>query len=228
MTETMSIQRQFAPSEPFDLTDRRVYVAGHRGMVGAALVRRLAGVGCELLTASRDEVDLERQQQAEEYIGDTRPDVVVIAAAKVGGIFANRTFPADFISDNIAIARNLIHASYKSGVRKLLFLGSSCIYPRLATQPMAEEELLSGPLEPTNEWYAVAKIAGIKLCQAYRRQYGVDFIKRKSKACPRRSFGVLERRGASFYSWMTWRTLAYLCCNVIRMSSTSTSAPVRI
>jgi GDP-L-fucose synthase len=163
-------------NRPFELADKRVYVAGHQGMVGSAIVRRLQGSGCEVVTASRSEVDLERQDEAERFLADTAPHVVIVAAAKVGGIHANSTYPADFISENIAIARNLIHGAYKSGVQKLLFLGSSCIYPRLAPQPMREEELLGGPLEPTNEWYAVAKIAGIKLCQAYRRQYGVDFI----------------------------------------------------
>ena len=138
----------------FDLTGKRIYVAGHRGMVGSAVVRRLAGVPCEVITAGRAEVDLERQEQAERFLAATKPDVVIVAAARVGGI----------------------HASYQAAVRKLLFLGSSCIYPQLAHQPMREEELLTGPLEPTNQWYAVAKIAGIKLCQAYRRQYGADFI----------------------------------------------------
>jgi GDP-L-fucose synthase len=160
----------------FDLAGKRIYVAGHRGMVGSAIVRRLAGVGSETITAGRAEVDLERQEPTERFIAARRPDVVVVAAAKVGGIHANDTYPAEFISENLAIARNVIHASYRAGVSKLLFLGSSCIYPRLAAQPMREEQLLTGPLEPTNEWYAVAKIAGIKLCQAYRRQYGVDFI----------------------------------------------------
>jgi GDP-L-fucose synthase len=160
----------------FDLTDKRVYVAGHRGMVGSAIVRRLATCSCEVITAGRDEVDLERQDQAERFLARTRPDVVVVAAGKVGGIHANSVYPAEFIARNLAIALNTIHGSYKAGVKKLLFLGSSCIYPKFARQPMSEDELLTGPLEPTNEWYAVAKIAGIKLCQAYRRQYGVDFI----------------------------------------------------
>jgi GDP-L-fucose synthase len=164
------------PAKIFDLTAKKIFVAGHRGMVGAALVRRLAGVQCEVMTAGRAEVDLERQEQAERFLAATKPDVVIVAAAKVGGIHANNTYPAEFISQNLAIARNAIHGSYLAGVKKLLFLGSSCIYPRLAQQPMREEELLSGPLETTNEWYAVAKIAGIKLCQAYRRQYGADFI----------------------------------------------------
>ena len=160
----------------FDLAGKRIYVAGHRGMVGSALTRRLASIACEIITAARNEVDLERQQQAEDFIRTIKPDVVIVAAAKVGGIYANNAYPAEFISQNIAIARNTIHASYTAGVKKLLFLGSSCIYPRLAHQPMREDELLTGPLEPTNEWYAVAKIAGIKLCEAYRRQYGADFI----------------------------------------------------
>jgi GDP-L-fucose synthase len=160
----------------FEVAKKRVYVAGHQGMVGSAIARRLCAHGCDLIVATRSDVDLERQEQAERFLANSAPHVVIVAAAKVGGIHANSTFPADFISENIAIARNVIHASYKAGVRKLLFLGSSCIYPRLAPQPMREEELLAGPLEPTNEWYAVAKIAGIKLCQAYRRQYGADFI----------------------------------------------------
>jgi GDP-L-fucose synthase len=145
-------------------------------MVGSAIVRRLADTRCELITAERDQVDLERQAQTEEFLAATKPDVVIVAAARVGGIYANNTHPAQFISENLAIARNAIEASYRAGVKKLLFLGSSCIYPRLASQPMREDELLTGPLEPTNQWYAVAKIAGIKLCQAYRRQYGADFI----------------------------------------------------
>src|SRR5207302_4876064 len=140
-----------------------VYVAGHTGMVGSAITRRLANEPCEIIAAPRESVDLERQAQVEGFLRARRPDVVIVAAAKVGGIHANSAYPAEFISVNLAIARNTIDASYKAGVKKLLFLGSSCIYPRLARQPMAEEELLTGPLEPTNEWYAVAKIAGIKL-----------------------------------------------------------------
>ena len=154
----------------------RVYVAGHRGMVGSAIVRRLAKCQCDVIIADRDTVDLERQDQVERFLAMSKPDVVVVAAAKVGGIHANNEYPAEFIGTNLAIALNAIQGSYKAGVKKLLFLGSSCIYPRLARQPMSEEELLTGPLEPTNEWYAVAKISGIKLCQAYRRQYGADFI----------------------------------------------------
>ena len=164
------------PAKIFDLAGKRIYVAGHHGMVGSAIVRRLTRGACDVITAGRAEVDLERQQQAEEFLAAKKPDVVIVAAAKVGGIHANSVYPAEFISDNLAIARNTIHGSYQAGVKKLLFLGSSCIYPKLAHQPMREEELLTGPLEETNQWYAVAKIAGIKLCQAYRRQYGADFI----------------------------------------------------
>ena len=160
----------------FDLSGKQIYVAGHAGMVGSAVVRRLEEIPCEIITAGRDSLDLERQEQVEAFLAARRPDVVIVAAAKVGGIHANDAYPAEFISENLAIARNIIHASHKLSVRKLLFLGSSCIYPKLARQPMREEELLSGPLEPTNQWYAVAKIAGVKLCQAYRRQYGDDFI----------------------------------------------------
>ncbi len=162
--------------EGFDLAGRRVFVAGHRGMVGSAIVRRLANEGCITLTASRAEVDLRRQQPVEDWMKAQKPDVVVIAAATVGGILANASRPAEFLYDNLAIAGNLIEAAYRNKVAKLLFLGSSCIYPKFAPQPMPEDSLLTGPLEPTNEWYAVAKIAGIKLCQAYRKQYGCDYI----------------------------------------------------
>lgn len=160
----------------FDLKGRRVFVAGHRGMVGSALVRRLVREDCEVIVAGRDEVDLTRQDQVERWIADRRPDTVIVAAAKVGGILANDTYPADFLYLNLMIEANLIEASYRSGVEKLLFLGSSCIYPRMAPQPITEDALLTGPLEPTNEAYAVAKIVGIKLAQSYRRQYGVDYI----------------------------------------------------
>lgn len=160
----------------YDLKGKRVWVAGHRGMAGSAIVRRLAAEGCEILTVGRDQVDLRRQEQVEAWMSRARPQAVFVAAAKVGGILANSTRPAEFLYDNLAIETNIIHAAWKAGVEKLLFLGSSCIYPRLAPQPMTEDMLLTGPLEPTNEWYAVAKIAGIKLCQAYRRQYGCDFI----------------------------------------------------
>ena len=160
----------------YDLAGRRVWVAGHRGMVGSALVRRLEREGCEILTASRDDADLTRQAETEAWMAEARPQAVFLAAATVGGILANDTRPAEFIYDNLMIEANIIHAARQCGVEKLLFLGSSCIYPKFAPQPMAEDALLTGELEPTNQWYAVAKIAGIKLCQAYRRQYGCDFI----------------------------------------------------
>jgi GDP-L-fucose synthase len=160
----------------FSLAGRRVFVAGHRGMVGSAVVRRLAGEGCEILTAARQEVDLRRQNEVEDWLAAQRPSAVFLTAATVGGILANDTRPAEFMYDNLAIEANVIEASRRVGVEKLMFLGSSCIYPRLAPQPMAEEVLLTGPLEPTNQWYAVAKIAGLMMCAAYRRQYGCDFI----------------------------------------------------
>lgn len=164
-------------AEPlFPLAGRRVWVAGHRGMVGSAIVRRLEREGCTVLTVGRDRADLRRQAEVEAFLAAEKPDAVFLAAARVGGIHANSTHPAEFIYDNMMIEANIIEAARTSGVGKLLFLGSSCIYPRMAPQPMAEEALLTGPLEPTNEWYAIAKIAGIKLCQAYRRQYGCEFI----------------------------------------------------
>ena len=156
----------------YDLTGKRVFVAGHRGMVGSAIVRRLEGEHCTVLTATRQELDLLDQAAVNAWMAENRPHAVVIAAAKVGGIMANNTYPADFIYENLVIETNLIHAAYKTGCEKLLFLGSSCIYPKFADQPIVEDALLTGPLEPTNEWYAVAKIAGIKLCQAYRKQHG--------------------------------------------------------
>lgn len=165
-----------APTELYRLSGRRVWVAGHRGMVGSALVRRLEREDCEVVTVGRERVDLRRQAEVEDWLAQTRPEAVFLAAALVGGIHANSSRPAEFIHDNLVIETNIIEGSRRAGVSKLLFLGSSCIYPRLAAQPMAEEALLTGPLEPTNEWYAIAKIAGIKLCQAYRRQYGCDFI----------------------------------------------------
>jgi GDP-L-fucose synthase len=160
----------------FPLAGRRVFVAGHSGMVGSALTRRLARAGCEILTVAHREVDLRRQTETEAWLATARPDAVFVAAATVGGILANDTRPAEFLYDNMMIAANVIEGARRVGVQKLLFLGSSCIYPRLAEQPMREEALLGGPLEPTNQWYAVAKIAGLKLCAAYRRQYGCDFI----------------------------------------------------
>lgn len=160
----------------FSLAGRRVWVAGHRGMVGGAIVRRLAREDCEVLVAGRDVADLRRQDEVEAWMAEHRPDAIFLAAARVGGILANDTYPADFLYENLMIEANVIHAAWRNDVRKLMFLGSSCIYPKFAEQPIREESLLTGALEPTNEWYAIAKIAGIKLCQAYRRQHGADFI----------------------------------------------------
>ena len=160
----------------FPLAGKRVFVAGHRGMVGSAIVRRLGREGCTILAVTRDELDLRDQRAVLGWFKEQRPDAVFLAAAKVGGILANDRFPADFLHDNLTIAANAIDAAHRVGVAKLLFLGSSCIYPRDAIQPIAEDALLTGPLEPTNQWYALAKIAGIRLCQAYRRQHGRDFI----------------------------------------------------
>lgn len=160
----------------FSLTDKRIWVAGHRGMAGSAIVKRLASEQCEVITATHSELDLLSQTDVAAWMGDNKVDAVFLAAARVGGILANSTRPVDFLYDNLVIETNVIQGAWRSGVKKLLFLGSSCIYPRLAEQPMREEALLTGALEPTNEWYAIAKIAGIKLCQAYRRQFGCDFI----------------------------------------------------
>jgi GDP-L-fucose synthase len=160
----------------FSLKGKRVWVAGHRGMVGSALLRRLASEDCEILTVGRKTVDLRRQADTEAWMEAQKPQIVFLAAARVGGIKANSAFPAEFLYDNLMIEANVIQAAHNVGVDKLLFLGSTCIYPRDAPQPIPEEALLTGPLEATNEWYAIAKIAGIKLCQAYRRQYGDDFI----------------------------------------------------
>jgi GDP-L-fucose synthase len=160
----------------YSLKGKRVWVAGHRGMVGSALLRRLAQIDCTVLTVSREDLDLTRQTDVEAWMQQTKPQAVFLAAAKVGGIVANDRWPAQFLYDNLAIAANVIHASEAADVEKLLFLGSSCIYPKMAPQPITESALLTGPLEPTNEWYALAKIAGLKLCQAYRREYGCDFI----------------------------------------------------
>jgi GDP-L-fucose synthase len=157
-------------------TKRRIWVAGHRGMVGSAILRRLAGEDAEILTADRQDVDLREQQAVRQWVARAKPDAIILAAAKVGGILANDSYPADFLFDNLAIETNIIHAAHLANVDRLVFLGSSCIYPKFAPQPIKEEALLSGPLEPTNEWYAIAKIAGIKLCQAYRRQYGRRYI----------------------------------------------------
>jgi GDP-L-fucose synthase len=160
----------------FDLAGKRVFVAGHTGMAGSAIVRRLRQEACNVLVVDHRELDLTRQDQTERYLSASRPDVVIMAAGRVGGIFANDKYPANFLAENLAMALNCIHVSHQVGVQKLLFLGSSCIYPKFAKQPMSEDLLLTGELEPTNEWYAIAKIAGIKLCEAYRRQYGSDFI----------------------------------------------------
>lgn len=160
----------------YDIAGKRIWVAGHRGMVGQALVRRLARERCEVVTVARADLDLRDGVDVSRWLAAHRPHAILMAAAKVGGIEANRRSPADFLYDNLAISANVIHAAHASGVEKLVYLGSSCVYPRLAPQPIAESALLTGPLEPTNEWYAVAKIAGIKLCQSYRAQYGADFV----------------------------------------------------
>jgi GDP-L-fucose synthase len=160
----------------FQLAGRRVWVAGHSGMAGAAIVRRLKCENCEIVTVPRAGLDLLRQDAVHAWVADNRIDVIFLAAATVGGIMANSTRPAEFLYENLVIETNVIHAAHAAGVKKLLFLGSSCIFPRMAPQPMQEEALLTGALEPTNEWYAIAKIAGIKLCQAFRRQYECDFV----------------------------------------------------
>lgn len=160
----------------YSLKGKRVWVAGHRGMVGAALVRRLTREDCDVLTATRDDVDLTRQADVERFVEAQRPHAIFMAAAKVGGILANDTYPAEFLYQNVMIAANVTAAAHRFDAEKMLFLGSSCIYPKLAPQPIPESALLTGPLEPTNEWYAIAKIAGIKLAQAYRRQYGAHYI----------------------------------------------------
>ena len=159
------------------LQDARIFVAGHRGLVGSAIVRRLQRAGCDrLLLAGRDRLDLRSRDDVEAFFTANKPEVVFLAAAKVGGIHANDSYPAQFLFDNLQIQNNVIDAAYRHGARKLTFLGSSCIYPKLAPQPIREDYLLTGPLEPTNEWYAIAKIAGVKLCQAYRREYGFNAI----------------------------------------------------
>lgn len=160
----------------YDLAGKRVFVAGHRGMVGSAVANRLAAENCTVLIAPRDAVNLERQADVERFFMAERPQAVVMAAAKVGGILANDRAPVDFLQRNLAMEMNVIKAAHEAGVEKLLFLGSSCIYPKLADQPITESALLTGALEPTNEWYAIAKIAGIKLCQAYMKQHGARFI----------------------------------------------------
>lgn len=164
------------PPVLFDLRGKRVYVAGHKGMAGSAIARRLGDEGCEILVADRQSLDLTDQRATEDWLKRMRPDAIFLAAGKVGGISANTSFPADFIADNLAIALNVIRGAHAAGVKKMLALGSSCIYPRNAAQPMQENALMTGPLEPTNEFYAMAKIAAIKLCEAYRKQFGCDFI----------------------------------------------------
>lgn len=160
----------------FDLTGKRVWVAGHKGMVGSAIVRRLASEACEVLTVDRSALDLTDQRAVHDWMQRERPDAVFLAAARVGGILANATYPVDFLRDNLLIETAIMAGAQEAGVSKLLFLGSSCIYPKLAEQPIREDALLTGPLEPTNQWYAIAKIAGIMLAQAYRQQHGCDFI----------------------------------------------------
>ncbi len=176
----------------FELAGRRVWVAGHRGMAGSAIVRRLAIENCEVITATHRELDLRKQEDVNAWMAERRIDAVFMAAATVGGILANSTRPAEFIYDNLAMGINVIEGARQCGVEKLLFLGSSCIYPRTALQPMREEMLMTGPLEPTNEWYAIAKIAGMKLCQAYRRQYGCDFV----SVMPTNLYGPADRYDA--------------------------------
>ncbi len=160
----------------WNITGKRIWVAGHKGMVGGAVVRRLASEDCEVITAGRDIVDLTQQAQVKEWMAEVKPDAIIMAAAKVGGILANDTRPVDFLLNNLQIETNIAEAAHANDVDRFLFLGSSCIYPKLSPQPIPENSLMTGPLEPTNEWYAIAKIAGIKLCQAYRKQYGRDWI----------------------------------------------------
>jgi len=160
----------------YNLSDKNIWVAGHRGMVGSAVCRQLESEDCNIIKAGRDEVNLVNQAEVNDWMNAVKPDAIVLAAAKVGGIQANNNFPVDFLYENLMIEANIIHAAHLNNVERLLFLGSSCIYPRLADQPIKENSLLSGALEPTNEWYAIAKITGIKLIQAYRKQYGYDWI----------------------------------------------------
>ena len=160
----------------YPLAGKRIWVAGHRGMIGSAIVRRLRREECRVIVVGRETVDLTRQSETEEWLAEARPDAVFMAAAKVGGILANDRYPVDFLYDNLMIEANILNAAAKVGVEKLMLLGSSCIYPKHAPQPIQDDALMTGPLEPTNEWYAVAKIAGVKLTQAYRRQAGCDFI----------------------------------------------------
>jgi GDP-L-fucose synthase len=161
----------------WSISGKRIWVAGHRGMVGSAVVRALEKRGdAEILTVGRDKVDLLDAPAVRQWLKDNRPDAIVLAAAKVGGILANATYPAEFLNDNIVLQSNVIEGAHRADINRLLFLGSTCIYPKMAAQPIKESALLTGPLEETNEWYAIAKIAGIKLCQAYRQQYGRDYV----------------------------------------------------
>ena len=160
----------------YNLSGKKVWVAGHRGMVGSAVCRQLENEDCNIIKAGRDEVNLVNQAEVNDWMNSVKPDAIVLAAAKVGGIQANNNFPVDFLYENLMIEANIIHAAHLNKVERMLFLGSSCIYPRLADQPIKEDSLLTGALEPTNEWYAIAKITGIKLIQAYRKQYGYDWI----------------------------------------------------
>ena len=160
----------------FDLQNKTIFVAGHNGMVGSAICRALQQLTVNLLTANKDELDLAHEEAVKSWMAQHKPDAIILAAARVGGIFANDTYPVDFLLQNLKIQNNVIEAAHQQNISKLLFLGSSCIYPKYAEQPIKEEYLLTAPLEPTNEWYAIAKIAGLKLCQAYRKQYGSDFI----------------------------------------------------
>ena len=160
----------------FDLQNKTIFVAGHNGMVGSAMCRALKQLPVNIITANKDELDLLNEEAVKSWMAQHKPDAVILAAARVGGIFANDTYPVDFLLQNLKIQNNVIEAAHQHNISKLLFLGSSCIYPKHAEQPIKEEYLLTAPLEPTNEWYAIAKIAGLKLCQAYRKQYGSDFI----------------------------------------------------
>lgn len=170
------------------ISGKKIWVAGHTGMVGSALVRRLADEDCDVLTVTRQDCDLMNRTEVEAWMDDAQPDMIIDAAAKVGGILANNSYPVDFLYNNMELQNNIITTAHKVGVEKLVFLGSSCIYPKLAPQPIAESSLLTGPLEPTNEWYAIAKIAGIKLCQAYMRQHGSRFV----SAMPTNLYGPFD------------------------------------
>jgi len=176
MANNLSSELEGLLTKPFDLKNKTVWVAGANGMVGSATIRRLESEHCKILAPIRSELDLRNQKDVNDWVSNKKPDVVIVAAATVGGILANSSYPAEFIYNNIIIESNIIHASYLNKVKKLLFLGSACIYPRNTSQPITEEALLTGALEPTNESYAIAKIAGIKICEAYRKQYGCDYI----------------------------------------------------